>query len=403
LTQNHSHYRDYLDLRSDGRIVLYKRADHQNPKWTVRLKLPRIKGFVVKSAKTTDDFEARRFAEDLYFELEGRARRGESINAPTFRKLLEEWTEVLERETEPNKLELVRGNLRRLRLWAGNFLGDYRVDVITDDVMAQYMEWRYQQPEVPAPSTLRNERSTLNKFFRYARRKRHIRELPEIVTRPVKPNPRPDIPEAEWQALCEYLTKPVVRGKRDRLYLRYYILILGNSGIRTGEARRLTWRDISYTKTLTGDRRLVFTVRGKTGEREVVCNVGVERWVAELEQYRRDESGRPISPSETLFCHPDGKPILNFKNSFQQALKGAGVLYSSDGKKRVPYSLRHTYATMRLSEGVSVFQLATNMGTSVEMIEKFYGKKRVRDPKAATELTKSGLASTERQHAQRTD
>jgi hypothetical protein len=29
------------------------------------------------------------------------------------------------------------------------------------------------------------------------------------------------------------------------------------------------------------------------------------------------------------------------------------------------------------------------MGTSVEMLEDFYGKKRMRDPKAATEVTKS--------------
>ena len=65
MTQNHSHYLDYLDLRSDGRIVIYRRADHQNPKWTVRLKIPRAKGFVVKSTKTQDDFEARRFAEDF--------------------------------------------------------------------------------------------------------------------------------------------------------------------------------------------------------------------------------------------------------------------------------------------------------------------------------------------------
>jgi hypothetical protein len=36
----------------------------------------------------------------------------------------------------------------------------------------------------------------------------------------------------------------------------------------------------------------------------------------------------------------------------------------------------------------AVFQLAANMGTSVEMIELFYGKKRVREPKTATELTK---------------
>jgi hypothetical protein len=94
---------DYLDLRSDGRIVLYKRADHQNPKWTVRIKVPRTKGFVVKSAKTTDDFDARRFAEELYYQLEGRARRGESIRAPTFRRLFEEWSRVLERDTPADK------------------------------------------------------------------------------------------------------------------------------------------------------------------------------------------------------------------------------------------------------------------------------------------------------------
>ena len=81
-------------------------------------------------------------------------------------------------------------------------------------------------------------------------------------------------------------------------------------------------------------------------------------------------------------------PVASFKGGFQRALKEAGVLFASDGKKRVPYSLRHTYATMRLAEGVSVFQLAANMGTSVEMLEEFYGKKRMRDPRMATELTK---------------
>jgi integrase len=132
----------------------------------------------------------------------------------------------------------------------------------------------------------------------------------------VKPNPRPDIPEAEWRTLCEYLDRPATNKKRDRLYLRYYVLILANSGLRTGEARRLTWRDVSSTKTLTGERRLVFTVRGKTGEREVVCNAGVETWVAELEGFRTAELGETVSPSETLFCHRDGSPILSFKKSF---------------------------------------------------------------------------------------
>ena len=86
--------------------------------------------------------------------------------------------------------------------------------------------------------------------------------------------------------------------------------------------------------------------------------------------------------------HPNGRPIGSFKKGFERALNEAGVLRVSDGKKRVPYSLRHTYATMGIFEGVSVFQLAASMGTSVEMIESFYGKKRMRDPKMATEVTK---------------
>ena len=55
-------------------------------------------------------------------------------------------------------------------------------------------------------------------------------------------------------------------------------------------------------------------------------------------------------------------------------------------------TLRHTYATMRISEGVNIFQLAANMGTSVEMIDDFYGKKRMRDPKMPTGL-RSDLAA----------
>jgi integrase len=37
---------------------------------------------------------------------------------------------------------------------------------------------------------------------------------------------------------------------------------------------------------------------------------------------------------------------------------------------------------------VSVFQLAANMGPSVEILQDFYGKKRMRDPSMAIEVTK---------------
>ena len=41
------------------------------------------------------------------------------------------------------------------------------------------------------------------------------------------------------------------------------------------------------------------------------------------------------------------------------------------------YSLRHFYATKRLEQEASPFLLAKQMGTSIEMLEKFYGQTTV--------------------------
>ena len=49
------------------------------------------------------------------------------------------------------------------------------------------------------------------------------------------------------------------------------------------------------------------------------------------------------------------------------ALDAAGIA------RRGPYHLRHTFATEALAAGVSIFELARVMGTSVAMIDSRYG------------------------------
>jgi integrase len=68
-------------------------------------------------------------------------------------------------------------------------------------------------------------------------------------------------------------------------------------------------------------------------------------------------------------------------------LKHCDVEFDREGNKRTIYSLRHTYTTFRLYEGVDHYALAKNMGTSVEMIEKFYG--HTSNLRQVGELTKS--------------
>jgi hypothetical protein len=55
------------------------------------------------------------------------------------------------------------------------------------------------------------------------------------------------------------------------------------------------------------------------------------------------------------------------------ALVGVSALYEQVLKRRSVYCFRHTYATFRLMEGVDIYFLAKQMGTSVQMIETHYG------------------------------
>ena len=51
----------------------------------------------------------------------------------------------------------------------------------------------------------------------------------------------------------------------------------------------------------------------------------------------------------------------------------SNLLISASGSRRSTYCFRHTYATFRLMEGIDVYFLAKQMGTSVKMIEDYYG------------------------------
>ena len=125
-------------------------------------------------------------------------------------------------------------------------------------------------------------------------------------------------------------------------------------------------------------------VDGKTGEREVVAR-NHENGVVEYLRRIKALNDAP-KPDDFIFAHPDGKPIHSSKRAFASLMRIAGVEFDGVGKKHTIYSLRHTYATMRLTEGVSICAIARNMGTSVAMIERFYGQTRT--PDQAAELTK---------------
>ena len=142
-----------------------------------------------------------------------------------------------------------------------------------------------------------------------------------------------------------------------------------SSKSRTGEANKLKIRDVHPFKDEKGRNNLRLVVRGKTGERDAILrSVAAKRLDKYLTKRRVDE------PAGLLFASPVGSQIISLIDQLNSALREAGIERNSFGEKYSAYSLRHFYAVNALRNGVGVFEVARNTGTSVQMIQEYYGK-----------------------------
>jgi len=71
----------------------------------------------------------------------------------------------------------------------------------------------------------------------------------------------------------------------------------------------------------------------------------------------------------------DGNQIITLIDQFNEVLKREDIVHNTDGEKYTLYSLRHFYAVQMIARSnADVYAIAQNMGTSVQMIEAYYGK-----------------------------
>jgi len=67
-----------------------------------------------------------------------------------------------------------------------------------------------------------------------------------------------------------------------------------------------------------------------------------------------------------------GERTKYLDGTFSILMKEAGLLLDRHDGVRTLYSLRHTYATFQILNGIDLHKLAKNMGTSIGMLEKHY-------------------------------
>ncbi|WP_152414467.1 tyrosine-type recombinase/integrase [Blastomonas sp. AAP53] len=392
----------------DGLIYLYQRADFKKPTWLCRVKIPNGSGYVNRSTGTGDEHKAFKFADDLYNQLLVKSLTGEAPPGKQMGRAIQSYIERL--ESQPHKLSIHYKVLLLKRIKP--FLERKSFDDLSTSLLSKVVDEQIALTKkgTLSPNTIKRTYTDLKHFLQWCIEEGYITQMPRFPKVNGVASSRPHFDAKDWAKLIRQLREivKVENGaiRRDRMMLRDYVLILANTGIRVGEARTLKWRDVTEIGGGNGEAaHVTLLVSGKTGKREVVArSADIKTYFKRIHDLRVEEltvEGKPkpkIDPNSLVFCHKDGTEIGTFKKSFAALMKRAGVERDSYGNLRSLYSLRHTYATFCLQHGVAVYTLAKNMGTSVAMIEQYYG--HTTNVASASELTKrvkrqaSGAASS---------
>jgi len=381
---------------ANGRITLYQRDDVKDGVWQCHMSVKGHKGYVRRSTGETDLDKAKERSLQILGELHQRVAQSLPLGKKTFAEvaagyLRDAETRMNEGRNSAGRYSIIKGTLQRYLV---PYFGKRDITLLQKKDLMDYRAWRQAywvtgpgkdevgkgiaaKKKPPAPATLKQEWTVLRGVFLHGQ---DLGVVPPHVIALLKHeknkvNKRPAFTADEYRKLWLFMRQWVKqtdnpRVKADRELLRDYVLIMTNSGMRKGEARPLKWRDVNTYKNEHGEW-VTLNVSGKTGSRMVVCQPGCERYFNRLRK-----RGHHTKPDDLVFCHEDGLPVEDWVG-FKSLIKAAGVEKDTHGDNRTIYSLRHTYATLRLQNGTNVYWLKKNMGTSVAMIERHYGQTNV--------------------------
>ncbi len=368
-------------------LNLIRRPETKN--WQIHYKIGASKTWYRKTAGTANLDEAKRIAEDTFHEARVLDRRGLAIVSRKFKSVAEVVSRRFKTEVAAGTGKKSYADYHRaIDSYLIPFFGNYNIDRITPNVISEFHRWRKDKVgyELKA-STQNNHNAALNAVFDYAIEKSYMTESqrPGLKNTGGATASRGVFTTEELIELQAFIqqwsaTARTERSRWLRELLGLYITFVACTGVRPGtETEDLCWKHIEFVQK-TNMRVIHITLpKGKRGSRTLVARN--ELWplldkLRQLESEFADMTLEDVVASKSpklLFKLRDGTKPYNLVNSFADCLAECGMSKSDrDGKSRSLYSLRHYYATQRILEGMSLGQLANQMGTSEAMIERHY-------------------------------
>jgi integrase len=240
---------------------------------------------------------------------------------------------------------------------------------------ADYEDWHRKTGRRMAKKSFEVDADEKRRKARYAAN--HVlRLLKAALNRTFKANRT--LPREEWAAVEEFKdgkTKPrevfLSEVESQRLInsckepFRSLVLAGLLTGARPGELFQMRVRDFDETNGLWN------LSRGKTGPRTVVLTLDA------VDLFKALCAGR--AKSNLVFTRDDGAAWN--KGRIRKSMRFA-VRRAKLDPATVFYTLRHTYVSKLIAAGAVPQAISENVGTSLRMIEKVYGKFRVEDKRA---------------------
>jgi integrase len=385
----------------DGKLQLFSR----NGFWQARVYLGERR-YLWRSLKTVDLERAKALGTQLFHETQFKLKSGLPTHQRSVNAVIDEYVAWRQRDHAQGKAaghsntkftsdHMLRQVTRVVKFWRA-YAGKRAIEVMDDKMLAAYVPWRrayyHNMPTLPKNARLHPTDKTLQweimlgkSLIKFAHDAgyRGNKPLPTFTFVPKVKRVRPAFTLWEYRQLYRGMRSWIHeaatdRARRSRQLLRDYVLVLANSGMRVGEANNLRVRDVVHFKDSLGRNNVQLHVDGKTGPRVVIPRVNARRYIARVLEIHPDPH-----PDAWLFCDAHGEPITTLIEPFNQVLMRAGILTNSAGEKFTLYSLRHFYATQNIQSGLDIYMIAKNMGTSVAVIESYYGKHATPQSQAA--------------------
>ena len=371
------------------RIRLVRRE--QSDKWQVHYKIDGLKKWFRKSTETADRDKAIKIAERIWMKATFDHEEGRPVISRKFKPVAEVVLErLLEEIAAGTARPISRDYVSALRLYLIPFYGSYNVDSIKPATVAQFHVWRREKiGRELSGSAQNNHNAAFNLVLDEGINRGYLTEYqrPSTKNTGAEGDRRAEFSHDEMETLIGGAQKFIDAARTSRTRMirevlaRAYVPFLAATGIRAGtESEYLEWRHIDVEYRGGQPILHVRLQRGKRGARNFVAHHSCWRILEWLRRNSQELADIPLEQvlkkkiPKRLFCLADDSLPDNWNKPFRQMLEGAGLLHCPvTGKERSLYSLRHYYATQRLIEGIPVYDIAQQMGTSVLMISKHYG------------------------------